>query len=214
MTSTDSTVFIVDDDRDVREFLERLVTSKGMRAATFESAQAFLDAYDPASPGCLVLDISMPGMSGLELQEELAKRRMPIPVIILTGKGDVATARAAFRGGIVDFVLKPFRNRELLGSIDEALLKDAEARGWHAHRNRMKERFDRLSPRECQVVDLMVDGKTTKEIAFHLGLSPKTVDVHRSNAMRKLQAGSLAELVRMAIILDPRKAADGIGGIP
>ncbi len=210
----DSTVFIVDDDRDVRGFLERLVTSKGMRAAAFESAHAFLDAYDPASPGCLVLDISMPGMSGLELQEELARRRMEIPVIILTGKGDVAAARAAFRAGIVDFVLKPFRNRELLDSIDEALLKDAEARGWQAHRNSMKVRFDRLSPREHQVADLMVDGKTTKEIAFQLGLSPKTVDVHRSNAMRKLQIDSLAELVRMAIILDPHKAADGIGGAP
>jgi len=207
MTPTDPTVFIVDDDRDVREFLERLVTSKGMRAASFESARAFLDAYDPASPGCLVLDISMPGMSGLELQGELAKRGIEIPVIILTGKGDVPAARAAFRAGIVDFVLKPCRNRELLGSIDEALLKDAEARKRRADRNRVKGQFDRLSAREHQVADLMVDGKTTKEIAFQLGLSPKTVDVHRSNAMRKLDVDSLAKLVRMAIILDPSKQA-------
>lgn len=207
MTSTDPTVFIVDDDRDVREFLERLVTSKGLHAATFESARAFLDHYDPSVPGCLVLDISMPGMSGLELQQELGNRRAEIPVIILTGKGDVAAARTAFRAGIVDFVLKPFRNRELLGSIDEALLRDAQARRRRASRDQVEAKFDQLSPRERQVADLMVEGKTTKEIAFHLGLSPKTVDVHRSNAMRKLEVDSLAELVRMAIILDPGKQA-------
>ncbi len=207
MTANNPTVFIVDDDRDVREFLERLVTSKEMHAATFESAHAFLDAYDPTSPGCLVLDISMPGMSGLELQEELGNRGAEIPVIILTGKGDVASARTAFRAGIVDFVLKPFRNRELLASIEEALLKDAQARGRRADRDQVKVRFDRLSARELQVANLMVDGKTTKEIAFQLGLSPKTVDVHRANAMRKLDVDSLAELVRMAIILDPSRQA-------
>ncbi len=196
------TVFVVDDDPDVRQFLERLVATRGWKCVSHETAQSFLDNHDPKTPGCLILDIGLPGMSGLELQRELADRRIQIPIIMLTGTGDIASAREAFRNGVVDFVQKPFRNNELLDCIDRALQADARLREQRAIQNDARERFGRLTPREREVVDLMVEGKTTKEIAFALSLSPKTVDVHRANGLRKMGIESVAELVRLSVALN------------
>lgn len=196
------TVFVVDDDPAVRQLLERLILSRELKCVAFESAHTFLESYDPSIHGCLILDITMPGMTGLELQRELTARSVEIPIIMLTGTGDIAAAREAFKNGVVDFVQKPFRNNELLDCIDRALAEDARLRETRAVQNDARERFGRLTPREREVVDLMVEGKTTKEIAFALSLSPKTVDVHRANGLRKMGIESIAELVKLAVALN------------
>ncbi len=200
-SNSDVTIFIVDDEPQVRELLTRLISGRGWGAAAFEDAQAFLDAYNPAVRGCLILDIQLPGMSGLELQRELNARGVRIPIVILTGAGDVASAREAFRAGVVDFVTKPFRNAELLDCVARALEKDASIRFEQAIVSDASGRFARLSPREREVADLLVEGKSTKEIAYQLGLSPKTVDVHRANTMKKVGVESVVDLVHLAMAL-------------
>lgn len=196
--NAEGTVFIVDDNKDFRESLCALMESAGLAAETFVNAQDFLDNHDSTDSGCLVLDIKMPGMNGLELQEKLAKDRVEIPVIIMSAHGNVEKAVRAMRTGAVDFIRKPYEAEVLLDRIWQALELDAKRRKEDAERAEVAERFALLTPRETEVLRLLVEGKAAKEIAFALGLSRKTVDVHRGHVMMKTQADSLVDLVRMA----------------
>ncbi|HWL95302.1 MAG TPA: LuxR C-terminal-related transcriptional regulator, partial [Phycisphaerae bacterium] len=168
-------------------------------------AQSFLDAYDSTVSGCLVLDVNMPGMTGLELQKELIARGIKIPIVILTGGGDVSTARDAFRAGVVDFVLKPFHNAELLDCVAKALAKDAAMRAEEQVLRDARARFARLSERERQVIERIAEGKSTKEVAFEMSLSSKTVDSHRANSLKKMEVNSMAELFRLTMVLKGHK---------
>lgn len=193
------TVFIVDDDTAVRDALKFLLRSVGHPVETFASAQDFLDAYRDDRPGCLVLDIRMPGMSGLELQEKLVERRSILPIIFITGHGDVPMAVEAMQAGAMDFIQKPFRDQDLLDRINQALEKDAKNRAALGELNLIRERLASLTPREREVMDLVVHGKANKVIAGDLDLSQRTVEIHRARVMEKMQASSLAHLVRMVI---------------
>ena len=192
------TVFIVDDDDAVRRFLSGLIESVELRVEAFASARDFLEAYEPGQPGCLVLDVRMPGMSGLELQRELAERAIDLPVIVLTGHGNVQVAVHAMKAGAVDFVEKPFDNELLLDRIQKAVAESVRARGERIKRIEIAERMQLLTPREREVLDLVVAGQTNKGVARRLDISEKTVEIHRANVMRKMQAKSLADLVKMA----------------
>jgi RNA polymerase sigma factor (sigma-70 family) len=200
--SRELTVFVVDDDQAMRNSLKWLIESVGMQVETFDSAQAFLDAYYPARGGCLLVDVRMPGMSGLELQAYLRRREIGIPVIIITGHGDVSMAVKAMKVGAVDFIEKPFDDEELLNSIRNALQHDQKQRVLRAQRDDISARVAELTPREHEVMTLVTDGKSNKEIAVELGVSAKTVEVHRARMMDKMRADSLAELVRMALLAD------------
>lgn len=197
MTRFEPTVFVVDDDAAVRRFLGGLIESVELRVEAYASAQDFLEAYEPGSPGCLVLDVRMPGMSGLELQRELADRAIDLPVIILTGHGNVQVAVHAMKAGAVDFVEKPFDNELLLDRIQKAVAGSVRAASERFRRNEIAIRLQRLTPRECQVLDLVVSGETNKGVARHLDISERTVEIHRANVMRKMCAKSLADLVRL-----------------
>ncbi|MGB5830949.1 MAG: response regulator [Thiohalocapsa sp.] len=194
------TVFVVDDDQAMRGSLKWLIESVGIRVETFESAQAFLDGYYPGRAGCLLLDVRMPGMTGLELQTYLLRREMRIPVIIITGHGDVSMAVKAMKVGAVDFIEKPFDDEELLISIRNALHYEEKQRDFRARRADIAARLAELTPREYEVMSMVTDGKSNKEIAAALGVSAKTVEVHRARVMDKMRADSLAELVRMALL--------------
>ena len=195
------TVFVVDDDRAVRESLALLVQSVGLEVETFSGAGEFLDAYQPDLGGCLITDIRMPGMSGLELQERLTEEGYHIPVIVLTGFGDVPAAVRALKGGAVDFVEKPFNPQALLDLVQQALARDAELREQAAREADLAERMARLTPREREVMALVVAGRANKVIAIDLSISERTVELHRGRIMKKMQARSLAELMR--IVLPP-----------
>ena len=196
------TVFVVDDDRAVRRFLCGLIASVDLRVEAYASAREFLDAYEPGRPGCLLLDIRMPGMSGLELQKELAERAIGLPVIILTGHGDVQLAVHAMKAGAVDFIEKPFNNELLLDRVQNAVAKSVDAGSTRVRRDQIMGRVDLLTPRERQVLDMVVAGETNKGVARRLDISERTVEIHRSNAMAKMQAKSLADLVKMVTMLD------------
>jgi RNA polymerase sigma factor (sigma-70 family) len=196
---TEPTVFVVDDDEAVRSAMRMLIKSSGLAVQTFASATEFLDTYEPTTPGCLVLDLRMPGLSGLELQEELNKRRITLPLIVVTGHGNVPMAVRAVKRGAVDFLEKPFDDQVLLQRIEQAIELDGRRRKHHAEQRAVVERIARLSPREREVMELLVEGLGNKEIALELGLSRKTVDIHRSHVMMKLGVDSLAELVRMGL---------------
>jgi two-component system response regulator FixJ len=198
MTLPEATVFVVDDDDAMRKSLERLMESVGLPVESSASAEEFLESYDPAQPGCLLLDIRMPGMDGLQLQEMLASRGVNIPTIIISGHGDVEKAVRAMKSGALDFIKKPYKGEVLLARIREALKLDAQLRLEKAERADVVARMDRLTPRERELVVMFAAGKTAKRIAFELGLSRKTVDVHRGHIMMKLQADSLVDLARMA----------------
>lgn len=193
------TVFVVDDDQAVRDSLALLVQSVGLEVETFASAGDFLDAYRPDRRGCLITDIRMPGMSGLELQEQLSADGYHIPVIVLTGFGDVPAAVRALKGGAVDFVEKPFNPQALLDLVQQAIVRDAEIREQAAHESRLAERMALLTPREQEVMALVVAGKANKVIAIDLSISERTVELHRARIMKKMQARSLAELMRMVL---------------
>ena len=197
------TVFVVDDDRAVRDSLALLVNSVGLEAETFASAQEFLDAYRPERRGCLITDIRMPGMSGLELQEKLSADDIRIPVIVLTGHGDVPAAVRALKGGAVDFVEKPFNPQALLDLIQQAIARDVEIREVAAQGAQVAERKALLTPREHEVMGLVVAGKANKVIAIELAISERTVELHRGRIMKKMQARSLAELMRMVLPQNP-----------
>jgi two-component system response regulator FixJ len=192
-------IFVVDDDAAVRDALKLLLRSVGQSVETYASAQEFLDAYSEDRPGCLVLDIRMPGMSGLELQQKLNERHSILPIIFITGHGDVPMAVEAMQAGAVDFIQKPFRDQDLIDRINQALEKDANNRAALGERNDIRKRLETLTPREREVLDLVVHGKANKVIAGDLKLSQRTVEIHRARVMEKMQASSLAHLVRMVL---------------
>ncbi|HMM53657.1 MAG TPA: response regulator transcription factor [Candidatus Desulfobacillus sp.] len=197
---SDATVFIIDDDQAVARSLRWLIESVRLKVETFTSAQGFLDQYDPARAGCLVLDVRMPGLSGLELQERLkAQHGYHPPIIFITGHGDVQMAVRAVQAGAFDFVEKPFNDQDLLDRIQRAIAHDAGERGREEQRSQLKALFASLTPREREVLDLVVGGMSNKGIANALGLSAKTVEVHRAKVMEKLHARSLSDLVKMAL---------------
>ncbi len=196
----DATVFIVDDDEDVRNALCWLIESVNLRAETFESAELFLDAYDRERPGCLVLDLRMPGIGGLGLLESLPSREIHLPVIMLTGHGDVPIAVRAMKAGAMDFIEKPFTDQDLLDKIQTALREDARRRKDMAERVAIEGRLAHLTPREQEILERLVNGQANKVISADLGISERTVETHRKNIMEKMQAKSLAELVQMAVL--------------
>lgn len=197
--SASGTVFVVDDDRAVRDSLALLVDSAGLAVETFASAQEFLDAYTPERRGCLITDIRMPGMSGLELQETLVNDDVRIPVIVLTGHGDVPAAVRALKAGAVDFVEKPFNPQALLDLIQQAISKDVEVHELATQQAQVAGRVALLTPREREVMNLVVAGKANKVIAIELAISERTVELHRGRIMKKMMARSLAELMRMVL---------------
>ena len=201
------TVFVVDDDEAVRDSLEMLLRSVDIEVETYPDAAEFLDAHDPKRAGCLVLDIRMPGISGLDLQQKLCEKGALLPIIFITGHGDVPMAVRAIQDGAFDFIQKPFHDQALLDRIQQALRLDAERRQRVERRAEIDRRLARLSPREGQVLELVVAGKANKVIAGELGLSQRTVEIHRAKVMEKMEAGSLAHLVRMVVQTDDSEPA-------
>ena len=195
------TVFIVDDDDAVRGALKLLMKSVGHEAKTFTTGDEFLASCRPDMSGCLVLDIRMPGISGLELQEKLHQQGIKVPIIFITGHGDVPMAVEAMKQGALEFLQKPFREQDLVDRVNEALEKDESASKFALQRTEIEPRIAKLTPRERQIMDMIVQGKANKVIAIDLGVSQRTVETHRTRIMRKMQAKSLAELVQMAVRL-------------
>lgn len=196
---SNQTVFVVDDDLAMRNSLKWLIETIGIKVETFASADEFIRSYYPGRSGCLLLDIRMPGMNGLELQEHFNQQNIKIPVIIITGHGDVPMSVRAMKAGAVDFIEKPFNDELLLDSIRNALTIDNEQRTQQAEKSEIAARLDQLTPREHEVMEMVTDGCANKEIASSLGVSAKTVEAHRARVMEKMQATSLAALVKMVI---------------
>lgn len=209
MTELLPTVFVVDDDASVRKGLERLLKSAGFRPEGFASAEEFLDCWeqDPA-PGCVLLDIQMPGLDGLQLQQKLQACAVPIPIIFITGHGDIPSSVSAMKAGAVDFLPKPIHDEDLLRAVREAIQQDRKERTERAERDAVAERFQTLTPREREVMALVVRGMLNKQIAFSLGASEKTVKIHRGRVMEKMKVSSVADLVRAA------EKIDTIPGLP
>lgn len=201
MRDAEARVFIVDDEEAVRDSIGLLLRSVGLRAQGFPDARAFLDAYRPEQPGCLVLDIRMPRMSGLELQQELNRRGWGIPVIFISGHGDVPMAVEAMRAGAVDFLQKPFKDDELIRRVQKALDQDERLREQLSGREQIRARFDALTPREREIAARLVAGEANKVIAIELSLSERTVELHRAHIMQKMEARGLAQLVQMLMRL-------------
>ncbi|MEJ2130791.1 MAG: response regulator transcription factor [Gammaproteobacteria bacterium] len=201
-----ATVFIVDDDEAVRDSLSMLMESVGIATEVFASGQEFLAGFDEDRGGCLVLDIRMPGMSGLELQAVLNERRSMLPVIFITGHGDVPMAVQAIRSGAQDFIQKPFREQELLDRVQQVLAEDLRNRDVLHQKRDILARLATLTPREREVLDMVVAGKANKVIAIDLGLSQRTVEIHRAHVMEKMQTKSLAHLVRMMISVEDEES--------
>jgi FixJ family two-component response regulator len=193
----DSVVFVVDDDSSVREAIKSLIRSVGLGVETFETAQEFLSSKRPDAPGCVVLDVRMPGLSGLDLQRELAAHDINLPVIFITGHGDIPMSVRAMKAGALEFLTKPFRDQDLLDAIQQALERDRSARQHRTETTELRDRFNSLTSREREVMELVVSGLLNKQIAGELGTSEVTIKIHRSQVMKKMGAGSLAELVRM-----------------
>lgn len=207
MTEQAAIVCVVDDDEAVRGSLKLLLKTLGVPALAYGSAQEFLADFDPQRRGCLVLDMRMPGMSGLELQHELNTRGALVPIIFITGHGDVPMAVEAMQQGAMDFLQKPFRDQDLLDRINKALEKDRAGRELLGNRERLRSLIDTLTRREREIMKLVVTGKANKVIAADLQLSQRTVEIHRAHVMEKLGANSLAHLVRMAIEAEEAGAA-------
>ena len=198
MTDEEAVVYVVDDDVAVCDSLRMLLKSVGVNCETFESANEFLESFTPGRHACLVADIRMPGMSGLDLQGELNKRKVHLPLIFITGHGDVPMAVDAMKAGALDFIQKPFRDQDLLDRINQALAEDKDWRKTGEEREVIAQRIETLTPREREVMDRVVRGEANKVIAFDLGVSQRTVEIHRARVMQKMGVRSLAQLVRMA----------------
>ena len=197
-------VHVVDDDPNLLKSLRWLLESVGRKVETFESGRAFLADFDPAQPGCLLLDIRMPGMSGLELTQHLQSRKIAIPVILFTGHGDVPMAVQSMKDGAFDFIEKPYNEQKLLDRINDAMEHDRRLRQESVERDEAVSKIELLTPREREVMNLIVEGLANKQIAARFGISEKTVEVHRSRAKTKLRAESVAELVKIALRAQPR----------
>lgn len=201
MSANNSTplIYLVDDEFAIRDSLTLLIESSGQAVRSFESAENFLDSYDPDHPGCLLLDVRMPLMSGHELQTELSNRNIRIPIIFISGHADIADSAKAFRAGAIDFLEKPFDNEVLLERINEAIKKDISFREEFGKKRRIQDRIDHLTMREKEVLGLIVKSHSNKESARILNISNRTVDVHRASIMEKMQADNIAELITMVM---------------
>jgi FixJ family two-component response regulator len=204
MTEERPTVFVIDDDLSVRDAIEGVVKSVGLRAEKFESTQDFLNRKPSEGPSCLILDVRLPGLSGLDFQYELAKEEISIPIVFVTGYGDIPMTVRAMKAGAIEFLTKPFRDQDLLDAIARALEADRDARRKRADISDLRQRYQTLTAREGQVLGMVVTGKLNKEIAAELGTSEVTVKVQRGQVMRKMQADSVIDLVRMAEKLNVR----------
>ena len=196
------TIFLIDDDPGVRDSLALLLSLKGLSTQLFASAESFLETYQPDQAGCVLTDLRMPGMTGLELQAALRERRLDLPVVVLTAHGDVATARAALKNGAFDFLEKPIDDATLLDVLHNALRVDRERRAAATARSSSDRRMERLTERERQILSLLAAGHQNREIATQLGISPRTVEVHKARIMEKLACRSLADLIRMNLAAD------------
>jgi FixJ family two-component response regulator len=205
MADARPTIFVVDDDASVRDAISNLLESVGLRAKVFESTEAFCKAPRPDAPSCLVLDVKLPGVSGLEFQESLAKANVSIPIIFITAHGDVPMTSRAMKAGAIEFLMKPFQKEDLLAAVHHGLQKDRIRREEQAEVSILQSRVEQLTSREREVMDLVVSGLINKEVGAQLGLSEVTVKIHRGRVMQKMGAASLAELVRMSDRLKPRR---------
>jgi RNA polymerase sigma factor (sigma-70 family) len=199
MNKNGQTIYIIDDDDAVRDSLALLMESVGLQALTFASAGEFLDAFSTAMTGCVVLDIRMPGMNGLDLQARLNQLGSMLPIIFITGHGDIPMAVQAMQEGATDFLQKPFRDQDLLDRINQAMTTDGEQREALEEKRQIERRISSLTARERQVMKMVVDGKANKVIASDLGVSQRTVEIHRAHVMEKMQAASIAQLVRLVM---------------
>lgn len=190
-------VFVVDDDASMRDAISRLLNAVGLTVQTFASARAFLDRRLPDVPGCLVLDVRLPGLSGLDLQREMVERGIHIPVVFITGHGDIRMSVQAMKAGAVEFLTKPFRDQDLLDAVSSGIQLDRKERDERAELSELRDCVGQLTQREQEVMSLVVSGLLNKQIALQLGTSEKTIKIHRSQVMRKMRASSLADLVRM-----------------
>jgi RNA polymerase sigma factor (sigma-70 family) len=198
MNDQQGTIFLIDDDAGVRDALTLLLSLKGMSTQPFATADTFIQAYQPERPGCVLTDLRMPGMTGLELQAALAERHIDVPLVVLTAHGDVATARAALKNGAFDFLEKPVDDDLLVEVLRNALRVDRERRTASSSRSAADTRLERLTAREREILALLAAGHQNREIAAQLSISPRTVEVHKARIMEKLQCHSLAELIRMS----------------
>ncbi|HZW46665.1 MAG TPA: response regulator FixJ [Microvirga sp.] len=198
--ASDGVVHVIDDDEAMRDSLAFLLDCAGLNARTYESAPRFLEGLERLERGCVVTDIRMPDMTGLELVERLKALGVPDPVIVITGHGDVPLAVEAMKNGVVDFIEKPFSEERLLDAVRSALSRGEDVREEEQRKQRVRDRIEALSGRERQVLDGLLEGKPNKIIAFDLGISARTVEIYRANVMTKMEAGSLSELVRMALL--------------
>jgi RNA polymerase sigma factor (sigma-70 family) len=198
MMDADALVFVVDDDASLRASLQDLLESVGLQVVACASAQEFLRRPRPEGPSCLVLDVRLPGLSGLELQRQLGQGDRDMPIIFITGHGDIPMSVQAMKAGAVEFLPKPFRDQDLLDAIHQALARDRQARQQRAQREALRRRFDTLTPRQREVMARMVAGRLNKQIAGELGTSEATVKTHRQQVMAKMRAESLADLIRLA----------------
>lgn len=197
MPTDQPTVHVLDDDQAVREALEFLIQTVGLSVKTYPSPTRFFEGFDPEAVGCLIMDIRMPVMSGLQVQTELKNRHIDIPIIMMTGHGDVELCRRAFLNGAVEFLLKPIDEQQLIDALQKAVRQHIQSREKLAVTQQARELLDKLSPREKEVLQGMLEGLSSKQVAKELGLSPRTVETHRSHIMEKLEVSSLAQLIRL-----------------